>query len=102
VHGGTEPALQGCRAHHSRGRAPQSIAVHTPETIFVTNAGGRQIRALAPDGTVTAVAGTGGAGPEHGQAAAATLLQPVGLTVDVFGAVVVDDGNRIRRIAPTP
>jgi hypothetical protein len=59
---------------------------------------------VAPDGTISAFAGTGAAGfsGDGGPAVAARLRGPVGLAVDARGDVFIGDrdGDRVREVTP--
>ena len=63
---------------------------------------GFRVRKIAPDGQVTALAGTGEPGYRDGPALNAQFDVPIGVAVDENGNVyVVDSGaHRIRRISP--
>jgi murein DD-endopeptidase MepM/ murein hydrolase activator NlpD len=81
---------------------PFGVAVAADGSIYVADAGRAQrIRRIAPDGTVTTVAG-GEPGYQDGPASTARFDTPSGLAVDASGGVLVaDTGNdAIRRIAP--
>jgi sugar lactone lactonase YvrE len=80
---------------------PFGLAVAADGSIYVADAGRAQrIRRIAPDGTVTTVAG-GELGYRDGPSATARFDTPSGLTVDAGGGVLVADSgnNAIRRIA---
>lgn len=60
------------------------------------------VRRVAPDGSVTTIAGTAGAsGTDDGAAASAKFVSPGGVAVDASGNVFIADGgnNTIRRLA---
>ena len=64
-----------------------------------------RIRKLTPRGIITTVAGNGrqGAGGDGGAATAAELSYPAGVGADTKGNVYIadQDGNRIRKVAPS-
>jgi len=72
--------------------------------LYVADAGNNRIRKIAPDGTVSTVAGNGYRGfAGDGQlATAASLNHPVGVAVDSKGNLwIADSGNRrIRKVTP--
>ena len=84
---------------------PQGLAVDAFGNLFIADTGNDVIREVAPDGTISTVAGTGGdAGfsGDGGQATSAELNAPTGVAVDALGDLfVADSGNQvIRQVAP--
>ncbi len=81
---------------------PSAIALDHQGNLYVADTGNHAIRKVAPDGTVTTLAGDGQPGYADGQGKAARFDGPVGLAVDDAGVVFVADtyNDRIRRIAP--
>lgn len=91
----------------ARFSSPMDVAVDGAGTLYVADFNGHRIRKIAPDGSVSTLAGSGGVGPNaggfaDGPGAQAQFNQPAGLAVDSEGTVyVADSGNhRIRKIAP--
>lgn len=81
---------------------PLGIAVDSAGRVFISDSGNHRIRMVDTNGVITAFAGTGTVGfsGDNGPAAAAQLWVPGSLAFDPSGAlVVVDGGNRLRRIA---
>ena len=82
---------------------PDSLAALPDGSILFTDSGNNRIRRLAADGTVTTAAGTGTAGfsGDGGNALAAELNGPAGITV-YNGTIYFSDAlnNRIRAISP--
>ncbi len=78
------------------------IAVAPDGTVFVTDAVFHKLRKIAPDGTVSTLAGTGTAGFKDGPAATAQFFFPTGLSRDQAGNLdLTDTGNYlIRRLPP--
>ena len=80
------------------------LAVGSDGSIFVADTFNNRIRRIAPDGTVTTVAGTGVAGSagDGGPATGAQLRWPHDVDVDAEGNVWIADAanHRIRRITP--
>jgi ABC-type branched-subunit amino acid transport system substrate-binding protein len=87
---------------------PKRLAVDLDGSIYVTDGidfegrGNHAVRRIAPDGTVTTLAGTGQPGRADGPTAEAGFFWPDSLDVDAGGNVyVADDSNhRIRVITP--
>ena len=81
---------------------PSAIAIDRAGVLYVADTGNNAIRRIAPDGTVTTVAGNGVAGYRDGQARDAQFNGPIGLTVDGSGRLLVADtyNDRIRAVTP--
>jgi sugar lactone lactonase YvrE len=85
---------------------PMGLALDAHGNLYVSDWVNHRIRMIAPDGTVTTVAGGGPSGSKGGMvdgpASTARFFGPEGLTVDTQGNVLVADtlNNRIRRISP--
>jgi len=74
--------------------APAGIAVDSHGNLYVGDSNNNVIRKIAPDGTVTTLAGTGVAGNADGVLTSAKFNSPQGVAVDQFGRVfVTDTGN---------
>lgn len=83
---------------------PAGLAADAAGDVYIADAGNDTIRKLAPDGTVTTLAGAAGqAGSQDGTGAAARLSAPKALAMDAKGVLyVADSGNgAIRAIAPS-
>ena len=81
---------------------PFGVAVAVDGTVFVADAGeSNRIRQIAPDGTVTTLAG-GSEGFSDGVSAAASFNTPSGLVLAPDGSLFVADtgNNRVRKISP--
>jgi DNA-binding beta-propeller fold protein YncE len=71
---------------------PRGIAALPDGTLYVTDAGNHTIRRIAPDGTVTTIAGVAGvAGSDDGPALQAHLNTPSGIDVNDKGEVFIVD-----------
>ncbi|WEF34829.1 NHL repeat-containing protein [Pseudoduganella chitinolytica] len=81
---------------------PSALALDHLGNLYVADTGNHAIRKVAPDGSVTTLAGNGQPGTADGKGAAARFNGPVGVAVDDAGIVYVADtyNDRIRRIAP--
>jgi sugar lactone lactonase YvrE len=86
----------------ARLRWPMGIVVDAAGNVYVTEYKGHRIRKIAPDGTITTIAGTGR--PRYaGDGAPATgdLGSPTGLTLEWDGSLLVStgaDANRVIRL----
>jgi serine/threonine-protein kinase len=77
---------------------PAGITVDISGNVYVGDSNNNLIRKIAPDGTVTTVAGTGLAGGDNGALNTATFNNPQGVVVDQYGRIfVVDTGNNLIR-----
>ncbi|MDT5158854.1 MAG: hypothetical protein QOH51_3211 [Acidobacteriota bacterium] len=79
---------------------PSALALDGAGNLYVADTGNNRIRRVAPDGSVTTVAGDGTAGFLDGAAAQSQFDSPVGVAVDKDGNVYVADtyNDRIRVI----
>jgi DNA-binding beta-propeller fold protein YncE len=81
--------------------APRGVAAAPDGSVYVADTGNHTIRRIAPDGTVTTVAGESGvAGSNDGFAIDAHLNMPSGIDVNALGEVfIADTGNyTIRKL----
>jgi sugar lactone lactonase YvrE len=81
---------------------PYGVAVDGEGNVIVSDKSNNRVRKIAPDGTVSTLAGSGRAGCTDGAGAAAQFNSPLGVAVDGEGnAIVADAGNeRLRKITP--
>ena len=80
---------------------PQSVALMPDGSVLVADTGNNRVRAVAPDGTIRTVAGSGapGFGGDGGLATAAALSRPTAVSPFAGGFLVADSGNhRIRLV----
>lgn len=79
----------------------QQSAYDSAGNLYVADFSNNRVRRVAPDGTITTVAGTGAASStgDGGAATAASLWAPEGLVIDGADNIYVSEfqGNRIRR-----
>lgn len=80
----------------------RGIVVDKSGNLFVAEFGGRKIRKITQDGTVTTFAGSGENGSADGLGANASFSSPWGIAMDGFGNFYVADSgnNKIRKITP--
>jgi sugar lactone lactonase YvrE len=81
---------------------PAGIAIDSSHNLFFADSGNNRIRKISPAGIITTIAGTGvvGFSGDGGQATAAMVNEPYGLSLDATGNLFfADRGNdRIRKI----
>ncbi|WP_242696197.1 IPT/TIG domain-containing protein [Longitalea luteola] len=82
--------------------APEGVCLDAQGNIIVTDRTNNRIRKIAPDRTVTTVAGTGENAYADGPAAAAKFNLPWRSTMDAQGNIYVADrdNHKVRKIAP--
>lgn len=90
------------RGGEARFATPSGIAIAPDGSLVVADTGNHAIRRIAPDGTVTTLAGNGVPGYVDGAAADARFRGPLGIAVDADGRIIVADtyNDRIRAIDP--
>ncbi len=86
------------KAAHFNG--PVGLAIDDGGTLYVADTYNDVVRKIAPDGTVTTLAGSGAPGDADGPALSASFDTPCALLVDADGALLVADtrNDAIRRI----
>jgi uncharacterized protein (TIGR03437 family) len=93
--------IQGTKAQLN---TPWRVTIDPAGNLYIADSVNDRIRKLAPNGTITTVAGTGSAGysGDGGQAANATLRIPEQAELDVFGNLyIADTGNNVIRKVDT-
>lgn len=101
--GGGLPGFEDGDGVNARFNGPIGVAVDSAGRVIVADTYNDRIRAIAPDGRVTTVAGSGRRGALDGEAAEAEFDTPCGVAVDAAGNIyVADTGNgAIRIISPS-
>jgi sugar lactone lactonase YvrE len=82
---------------------PQGVAADASSNVYVADTGNHTIRRIAPDGTVSTLAGSPGeSGDADGPAAIARFNWPSGLAIDRLGNIYVADcvNHAVRQITP--
>src|SRR5580700_748642 len=89
---------------HASLDGPQAIALDPSGNLYIADTFNNRIRKLAPNGTITTVAGTGkpGYSGDGGAAASASLYLPTGVATDLSGNLYIADyqNKRIRKVTP--
>ncbi len=84
--------------------SPLRIAVDSAGNLYLAEGNDNRVRKVAPNGTITTVAGTGvaGFGGDGGAASAALLNAPGAVAVDAAGNLYIGDrnNNRVRKVTP--
>lgn len=82
--------------------SPSGVAIGGSGNLYFSDTGNNRVCRIAPDGSVSVVAGTGeqGYSGDDANARAATLARPTGLAVEPRGQLLIADtaNNAIRRI----
>ena len=83
---------------------PFGLAVDAAGNVYIGDQGNNRVRKVAPDGTITTVAGSGqqGFSGDGGPALQASLNNPQGVAVDAAGNLYIADhvNGRVRKVAP--
>lgn len=90
-------------ATQARLQNPFGIAVDARGNVYVADAGeSNRIRKIAPDNSLTTLAGGAGEGFADGVGASASFNTPSGIAIDARGNLYVADtaNNRIRKVTP--
>jgi hypothetical protein len=83
-------------------RFPYDVVVQPDGGYLIADADNNRIRRVAPDGTITTVAGGGGASPgDGGPATGAQLVKPSGVALTADGGYLIADtfANRVRKVS---
>ncbi|MDX2029764.1 MAG: RHS repeat-associated core domain-containing protein [Blastocatellia bacterium] len=107
----TDACGDGGSALQARFIAPFAIAFGADGSYYVADPGANKVRKIAPNGTITTLAGTGGncsseegsiVCGDEGPAADAKLNVPLGVAAAPDGAIYIGDSgtHRVRRVGP--
>jgi uncharacterized protein (TIGR03437 family) len=80
---------------------PQGVAVDSLGNVYIADTANNRVRRVAPNGTITTVAGNGVAGysGDGGSAVNAQVGNPVAVAVDTTGNLFIGDGSsRVRKV----
>jgi sugar lactone lactonase YvrE len=77
---------------------PHGITVDPAGNIYVAAKRGRKIHKIAPNGTVTDLAGSGASGFADGQGNSATFTEPFSIAYESSGSLLVGDNTKVRRV----
>ncbi len=113
IAGGNGQGVRDGPAETAQFAGPTDVAIADDGTIYVADRYGHRIRKIAPDGTVTTVAGGGATyGPPYGEgawggfrdgaAAEARFDFPLAIALGPYGDLfIAEDHRRIRRLSPS-
>jgi uncharacterized protein (TIGR03437 family) len=104
--GGAGFSGDGGAATSAKLNSPTDMALDARGSMYIVDQGNQRIRKVDTSGTIQTLAGNGSSGfaGDGGQAVNAALSNPVGVSVDVSGNVLIADAgnNRIRKILSAP
>lgn len=93
VAGTDRPVNDGGRGTLALLNTPGSVVPDAAGNVIFADSGNHRVRRIAPDGTITTIAGTGipGYSGDGGPAGAAQLVTPQGLALDAAGNLYISD-----------
>ncbi|MEA5140589.1 NHL domain-containing protein [Arcicella rigui] len=100
--GNGSAGLSNGKASNATFNGPSSIALDNFGNVYVADYYNHVIRKISSTGTVSTFAGSGNRGFKDGTGTDAELYNPIGITVDANGNVIVSESgnNAIRKITP--
>ena len=86
----------------ARFHSPHGVAVDGVGNVYIADADNNCIRKISPDGVVTTLAGSSGAGQADGSGTAARFNHPRDVAIDAEGNLYIadTDNHRVRKITP--
>ncbi len=91
-------------ATRARLKLPLGVAVDASGSVYIADAGNSRVRKVAPDGTITTIAGNGtyGYSGDGGPATSAQIKSPMSVFLDAAGDVYFTDSDSyaLRRVTP--
>jgi uncharacterized protein (TIGR03437 family) len=82
---------------------PYGLAADLSGNVYIADLGNQRVRRVAPDGSISTVAGTGVKGSlgDGGSASSAQLMSPRNVATDAAGNLYISEfeGHRVRRVA---
>jgi len=81
--------------------APRALSFDAAGNLYVVDQFAFKIRKIAPDGTVSTLAGNGLSGTSDGTGAAAQFKGPAAIGIGPDGVLYIGDTDGIRKVSPT-
>src|SRR4051812_38767964 len=102
IAGTDRPVQDGGPGTSSLLNEPGGIVVDSAGNVIFADSNNHRVRKIAPDGTISTIAGTGAAGfsGDSGLATAAQMITPKGIALDQAGNLYISDlaANVIRKV----
>jgi len=81
--------------------SPRAVVADSANNIYIADTSNYRVRKVAPNGTISTVAGTGiGGDTGDGGPATAAQLTPQDIALDAQGNLYIASGHRVRKVAP--
>ena len=106
IAGGNGAGLEDGPAETARFNSPRGVAAAADGAIYVADNGNHRIRKIAPDGTVSTIAGSDGGEADwreirDGPAEQALFAGPTALVLDTYGDLYILERFAVRRLSPS-